>query len=503
MAKDNKTLLDRLLESETGANEEVLEDLLGMNEGIKTDDLAFLVQQAENGNQDAVYAVGISYMYAENGFPQDELEGVFWLSQSTNEDAPRHVAGYYLRQGDLENMKEWALKANELGSLNAFDLYHDLFKQYWKGENQDLECAEQCLEVLLELDVEDDRKTSVYRLAVGLASEYLNEDDYKKGLEWAKVACGHIDPALEAQMIGGIYAMILFDAEDCDEYIPEALEYITKQAEQNSDADAIENLALYYMKYSDDTTKAIFWAEKAAENGFADAQYWLAETNFRKADLDKADKYLKLLEMNTKAEAEVLRNASALRKKIDSEIDKKYNVPKKILKSDDAEKLLKEIESTKGTVLRIPHGFTEIDTYAFSNCAYIKSITEIILPETIQTIGKLAFWGCCNLTKINLPKRLKSIGKHALCGATTKGIFLKTVKSSNVIEELIIPAQTQLVPESLGDISGIGRLSFEEGRTELEWSVFHGIYQETRIGELRLPASMQRLTRTGVLTEGI
>ena len=104
MAKDNKTLLDGLLAAETGVNEESLEEILGMNEGIKTDDLAFLVQQAENGNEDAIYAVGISYMYAENGFPQDELEGVFWLSQSTNKEAPRHVAGYYLKQGDFAIM---------------------------------------------------------------------------------------------------------------------------------------------------------------------------------------------------------------------------------------------------------------------------------------------------------------------------------------------------------------------------------------------------------------
>ena len=326
MAEDNKTLLDSLLGNGSEEKEQSLEELLGMSDPdtLKVDDLAFLVQQAEKGNQDAVYAVGISYMYAENGFPQDELEGVFWLSQSTYKDAPRHVAGYYLKQGDLENMKEWALKADALGSLNAYDLYNDLFKQYWKGENQDLERAEQCFEVLLELDIDDEKKTSVYRLAIGLASEYLKEDDCKKGLEWAKVACGHIDPALEAQMLVGIYGLILLEAEDCDEYIPEAIEFLKKQAEKNENQEAIENLALYYIANPADEDTVAYWAQKAANFGLAEAKNWLAEQ------------------------------------------EKLYNAPKKVLKKADAEKLLTDLAAHSRTTLEIPREYTEIAKCAFS-----------------------------------------------------------------------------------------------------------------------------------------
>ena len=463
MAKDNKTLLDGLLAAETGVNEESLEEILGMNEGIKTDDLAFLVQQAENGNEDAIYAVGISYMYAENGFPQDELEGVFWLSQSTNKEAPRHVAGYYLKQGDFENMKEWALKAHSLGSLNAYDLYRDLFKQFCTDDGEILAQAEQFLSVLFGLEKTKEQEESVYRLVVALINEYLKIENYKKGLEWALVIQGHLDPVHTETILEGIYSIIMLDDVGCDEHIAAAVDYMKKRAEKKDGEDAIKNLALYYMEHPVDESTVQYWVEKAAALGLTEAKNWLAEQ------------------------------------------EKLYNAPKKVLKKADAEKLLTDLAARGRTTLEIPREYTEIAKGAFSyiGTPYMMKIRKIILPETIRVIGNEAFEGSSSLTSINIPKRLETLGKYALKGCILKGFFMKTVKSENVIENLTIPGQTKLSSEAFGDISGIGCLKFVEGRKELNWMVFYSLYQETKIQEVHLPASLVKITNPDTPTSGL
>ncbi|MBR2915745.1 MAG: leucine-rich repeat domain-containing protein [Clostridia bacterium] len=54
-----------------------------------------------------------------------------------------------------------------------------------------------------------------------------------------------------------------------------------------------------------------------------------------------------------------------------------------------------------------------IDPYAF---AYNKYIEEVVLPDTIITIGQRAFYHCVNLKKINFPEKLWSIHDKAFEG---------------------------------------------------------------------------------------
>ena len=65
-----------------------------------------------------------------------------------------------------------------------------------------------------------------------------------------------------------------------------------------------------------------------------------------------------------------------------------------------------------GTVLNIPdyirtYKVTAIGDSAFSECA---QLTEINLPETVETIGIRAFYGCTGLTEITIPASVTSIG---------------------------------------------------------------------------------------------
>lgn len=66
---------------------------------------------------------------------------------------------------------------------------------------------------------------------------------------------------------------------------------------------------------------------------------------------------------------------------------------------------------------------TAIGEYAF----YEAELTEIILPETIETIGSAAFYKCSNLENISLPNSLISIDSFAFAECTSlKSIDIPT-----------------------------------------------------------------------------
>ena len=52
----------------------------------------------------------------------------------------------------------------------------------------------------------------------------------------------------------------------------------------------------------------------------------------------------------------------------------------------------------------------EIKEYAFADG---NSLTNIIIPDCVQTIGKFAFEGCSSLTKLTIPSSVRSIGENA------------------------------------------------------------------------------------------
>lgn len=58
---------------------------------------------------------------------------------------------------------------------------------------------------------------------------------------------------------------------------------------------------------------------------------------------------------------------------------------------------------------------TAIAYYAFGYTSYQydgKAITEIVVPEGVETIESAAFWICSGLQKISLPSTLRSVGQH-------------------------------------------------------------------------------------------
>ena len=80
-----------------------------------------------------------------------------------------------------------------------------------------------------------------------------------------------------------------------------------------------------------------------------------------------------------------------------------------------------------GSITSLPNGNSNYGI--FRNCT---TLTEVTLPNTLQTIGPTVFAGCSNCTKCNLPSSLTSIGDAAFPGTMVN------------VEEINLPNLTYL-----------------------------------------------------------
>ena len=70
------------------------------------------------------------------------------------------------------------------------------------------------------------------------------------------------------------------------------------------------------------------------------------------------------------------------------------------------------------TSIVIPEGVETIGAFAFAN---LTALTEITLPSTLKMIDQGAFYGCTKLTKVNGIENVKFINQHAFYGCSLTG----------------------------------------------------------------------------------
>lgn len=100
-----------------------------------------------------------------------------------------------------------------------------------------------------------------------------------------------------------------------------------------------------------------------------------------------------------------------------------------------------------------------IDDYEFDGCT---GLTEIVLPNGLETIGKFAFRNCNKLTKIVLPETTTSIGESAFDACTQ-------------LAELKIPAAVSNISKgAFGGCKALKEMTIPNGNVVLGASVFEG-----------------------------
>ena len=114
----------------------------------------------------------------------------------------------------------------------------------------------------------------------------------------------------------------------------------------------------------------------------------------------------------------------------------------------------------------IPYGVTSIGLDAFRGCTALTSIT---IPDSVTSIGYSAFKGCTGLTSITIPASVTSIDSYAFYGCT--GLTNITVSDNN--------RKYKSIDGNLYTKDGNRLIQYAIGKTEASFSVPHGV---TRIG---------------------
>lgn len=96
----------------------------------------------------------------------------------------------------------------------------------------------------------------------------------------------------------------------------------------------------------------------------------------------------------------------------------------------------------------VPASVTRIEAYAFMGA----TLTTIVLPQGLETIGDSAFWTCERLTQINLPDSITKIGSGAF-GSCTSLVSLTLPARLTVMEQGLVAMCANLenitLPQSL------------------------------------------------------
>ncbi len=109
--------------------------------------------------------------------------------------------------------------------------------------------------------------------------------------------------------------------------------------------------------------------------------------------------------------------------------------------------------------LVIPNSVTSIGDYAFYRCSGLTSVT---IPSSVTIIGSQAFSGCSNLTSVTIPNSVTSIGSGAFSGCSS----LTSVTIPNSVTSIGISA--------FRDCSGLESITIPNSVTNIGVGAFYG-----------------------------
>ena len=116
-------------------------------------------------------------------------------------------------------------------------------------------------------------------------------------------------------------------------------------------------------------------------------------------------------------------------------------------------------EDTEITNLIIPNSVTSIGSHAFRQCSGLTSVT---IPNSVTSIGSEAFYYCSGLTSITIPNSVTSIGIHAFSGCS--GLTSVTIPNS----------VTSIEYGAFGGCSGLTSIEIPNSVTSIGNNAFSG-----------------------------
>ena len=158
------------------------------------------------------------------------------------------------------------------------------------------------------------------------------------------------------------------------------------------------------------------------------------------------------------------------------------------------------------TDLVIPDSVTSIGNFAFCGCT---GLTSIMIPESVTSIGNYAFYGCSGLTSITIPDSVTSIGRDAFNGCDNlqyneydNGYYLGNASNPYVvlvkakdtsITSCTINEQTKVIYHSaFYGCKGLTSITIPDSVTSIGDYAFYGC---TRLTSITIGNSVTRIGR--------
>lgn len=127
-----------------------------------------------------------------------------------------------------------------------------------------------------------------------------------------------------------------------------------------------------------------------------------------------------------------------------------------------------------GTSYTVPTTVTELAPSAFESCT---SLTEMVLPNTLRSIGAWAFANT-GLTAMNLPKNVRTIDDHAFCACTA-------------LTEVTLPSNLQeLGAGAFWGCTSLSSAVLPNQLSSVSYCLFYGC---TELREVTVPQSVQTI----------
>ena len=116
--------------------------------------------------------------------------------------------------------------------------------------------------------------------------------------------------------------------------------------------------------------------------------------------------------------------------------------------------------------LVIPNSVTSIGNYAFSECTGLTSVT---IPNSVTSIGEYAFSGCRGLSSVTIPNSVTSIGRGAFGGC------------SGLTSIMIGNSVTSIGDDAFKGCSSLTSITIPNSMTSIGWGTFSGCSSLTSI----------------------